>query len=104
MTSEQALEELLRMVYRNTDDFETKLSKDCYNTIVRSLKKQIPEKPIITIHKYIDGDTKEQGEYKLKHCPNCWKNSDIGYFESLVDKNVPYCRRCGQALDWSETE
>lgn len=69
-----------------------------------ALEKQIPQKPVESIHKYIDGNTQATKEFKLKHCPNCWEIRSLGYFESLVDKGVKYCHRCGQAIDWSESE
>lgn len=51
-----------------------------YHAVIRALEKQIPKKPI---------------NYKYKIvCPSC---------ENLVG-SAPYCRYCGQALDWSEEE
>lgn len=69
---------------------------------LEAVDKQIPKKPIISTHKYIDGDTNEEGTFQLKHCPCCWENRELSYFDSLVDINKKYCHRCGQALDWSE--
>ena len=69
---------------------------------LEAVDKQIPKKPIISTHKYIEGNTNEEGTFHLKHCPCCWENREISYFESLVDINKKYCHRCGQALDWSE--
>lgn len=43
---EDALREVLHQVYRNTDDFEMRISKDCYKLIREALEKQIPKKPI----------------------------------------------------------
>lgn len=69
-----------------------------------ALKKQIPKRPVITIHKAIDGNTNKEITYHLTHCPYCWEDKTMGYFASLMDKGVKYCRRCGQALDWSEDD
>lgn len=71
---------------------------------LEAVDKQIPKKPVISTHKYIDGDTNEEGIFRLKHCPCCWENRELSYFDSLVDINKKYCHRCGQALDWSDTE
>lgn len=49
-----------------------------YNTAIIALEKQIPKKPI----KY---------KYEIV-CPSC---------KTLVG-SAPYCRYCGQALDWKE--
>ena len=46
MMYEDALREVLNRVYRNTDNCEMCISKDCYKLIIEALKKQIPEKPI----------------------------------------------------------
>lgn len=36
-----ALREVLHQVYRNTDDFEMHISKDCFQLIIEALEKQI---------------------------------------------------------------
>lgn len=46
MMYEDALREVLNRVYRNTDDCEMRISKDCYKLIREALEKQIPKKPI----------------------------------------------------------
>lgn len=43
---EDALREVLNRVYRNTDDCEMRISKDCYKLIREALEKQIPKMPI----------------------------------------------------------
>ena len=81
MTAQKALHEISTMVFRNTDDFEMRISKDCYKTIVNALEKRIPEKA----HFH---HSREKG-----FCPNCL---------SVEDTSANYCRCCGQALDWSD--
>ena len=85
MTPQETLHEISVMVYRNTDNFEMRISKDCYKGLVNALEKQIPKKP-----KYIDGD------YDLPLCPSCGLSVD-------EDKEI-YCSICGQALDWGDNE
>lgn len=46
MMYKDALREVLNRVYRNTDDCEMRISKDCYKLIIEALEKQIPKKPI----------------------------------------------------------
>ena len=36
------------------------------------------------------------------NCPTCFYDRGLGLFDSLLDKNVAFCKRCGQAIDWSE--
>jgi hypothetical protein len=75
-----ALREVLHQVYRNTDDFEMRISKDCYKLIIEALEKQIPKK------------LKDDG---WLYCPICGR-------DVLMDR-FDYCPDCGQALDWSDT-
>ena len=74
-----ALREVLHQVYRNTDDFEMRISKDCYKLIIEALEKQIPKK------------LKDDG---WLYCPICGR-------DVLMDR-FNYCPDCGQALDWSD--
>ena len=76
---EDALREMLYQVYRNTDDFEMRISKDCYKLVREALEKQIPKK--------LKGDG-------WLYCPICGR-------DVLMDK-FDYCPDCGQALDWSD--
>ena len=76
---EDALREMLYQVYRNTDDFEMRISKDCHKLIREALEKQIPKK------------LKDDG---WLYCPICGR-------DVLMDK-FDYCPDCGQALDWSD--
>lgn len=79
MMYKDALREVLNRVYRNTDDFEMHISKDCYKLIIEALEKQIPKK------------LKDDG---WLYCPICGR-------DVLMDR-FDYCPDCGQALDWSE--
>ena len=79
MMYKDALREILHQVYRNTDDFEMRISKDCYKLIIEALEKQIPKK------------LKDDG---WLYCPICGR-------DVLMDR-FNYCPDCGQALDWRE--
>lgn len=81
MTNEEAFREVLNRVYRNTDDFEMRISKDCYKLIREALEKQIPKKV-----------TKSA-------CPSC---NRIFLFRHSEKRKGDYCDNCGQALDWSD--
>ena len=86
---EDALREMLHQVYRNTDDFEMRISKECYKLIIEALEKQIPKKPI-----FESEQTSPFGVDDVPYCPSC--RCDL--------PEVSYCEKCGQALDWSDTE
>ena len=57
----------------------TRLDVENYITIVESLEKQIPKKPIVV----------SKGEEEYSGCPVC--------NEFVFDD---YCQCCGQAIDW----
>lgn len=89
MMYEEALRGVLHQVYRNTDDFEMRISKECYKLIIEALEKQIPKKPI-----FESEQTSPFGVDDVPYCPSC--RCDL--------PEVSYCEKCGQALDWSDTE
>ena len=89
MMYKDALREVLHQVYRNTDDFEVRISKECYKLIIEALEKQIPKKPI-----FESEQTSPFGVDDVPYCPSC--RCDL--------PEVSYCEKCGQALDWSDTE
>lgn len=94
MTPNEALHEISTKVFRNTDDFEMRISKDCYKEIVKALKKQIPKK--IDINKYIY--TKCDCGYEFS------VHFGDGYYDVPIEIQTKHCPDCGQALDWSDTE
>lgn len=92
MTYEEALHEISTKVYRNTDDFEMTISKDCYKKIIDALEKQIPKKHIENI-------------YPWCICPNCGGSVYVKHIqEHIQNGEQTYCEHCGQALDWSDME
>ena len=69
------------------DDIESE-SGQALNMAIEALEKQIPKQPIGEKYELIEGCGK---------CPNC---------NNFIDDMRSYrvCGRCGQAIDWSETE
>jgi hypothetical protein len=61
---------------------------EALNMAVEALEKQISKKPIW-----------DMGWV----CPNC-KHEEILHFPKRPDWNDLFCKHCGQALDWSDTE
>lgn len=72
-------------------DLRWKLLKDYRQDVadiaISALEKQIPRKPI------------EKSPW-VYHCPNC----DSQKVEDVFIERFKYCRDCGQALDWSDTD
>ncbi len=68
---------------------------ECISVIVSALEKQIPKKP-----------THEATLYKCFTCPNC-KNVVDEFIDFRGEKTrviTPYCKFCGQNLDWGDKE
>lgn len=57
------------------------------NVALEAIDKQIPKQPI------------EKSPW-VYHCPNC----DSQKIEDVFIERFRYCRDCGQALDWSDTD
>ena len=84
MTYEQAIHTIKKgCIYRD------KRGSEALEVAVECLEKQIPKKP--NIHGYREGREINTISYT---CPVC--NKHIG-------RDV-YCKHCGTALDWSDTE
>lgn len=75
MTNEEALNILYKGIAPNPT-----ANNECIEVCKKALEKRIPKKPIKTRSEIV--------------CPTC--NTLVG--------SSPYCRYCGQALDWSNTE
>ena len=68
--------------------------------ILDAIERQIPKKPHVTTMGY----AYSAGKRTIRNCPYCYEVKGLGLWESLIDRPTPYCRRCGQAIDWSEVE
>lgn len=77
---EDTLHEVLNRVYRNIDDCEMRISKDCYKLIREALEKQIPKKVenyTIDCYGYMIYDcecpsckTEHKEMYPFAYCPH----------------------------------
>lgn len=93
MTIEEAKEQLREIIFDTESLIVGDVAKGIYRKDLEALKmsvealeKQIPRKPI------------EKSPW-VYHCPNC----DSKRVEEIFIERFMYCRDCGQALDWSET-
>lgn len=93
MTNEEAIEILQEE--RDYAQFP-KYVREAIKIATSAIKKQIPKK----------AKKKEENQYSTFYdCPCCG-----GYLVSKIDgelcggQKYKYCYRCGQALDWSDTE
>ena len=94
---------------------DTMRGGDYLLAVKSALEKQIPKKPRKEI--WVD-DEKRKGDVRLAtkddvltknnhgtitHCPNCDEWVTVQKYLSPPKYDL-YCRNCGQALDWSDTE
>lgn len=92
---EDALREVLNRVYRNTDDCEMRISKDCYKLIREALEKQIPRKPYF-------GEALGYKGFNGYLCPIC--RNWLLYPDEIPNSRDSFCSFCGQKLDWTEVK
>lgn len=72
------------------------IPKEILKVCVEALEKQIPKKPEI-----IEG--------KMWVCPNCnnnllWLYEEYPEKKTELNKGLPFCLSCGQAIDWEVSE
>ena len=122
MTESEAKKEIQHNVFCNTDNFQMTISKECYKTIIKSLKKQVQKKV-----KYEDVGYDQYNNVNVYACicPSCgleiirFNDNDVSdkcescdteemFHSSMVHHAYiglnNYCNRCGQKLDWSDEE
>lgn len=94
MTPQEAIENINNILYSDylcDESIDYQLTTDdikCLEMSKEALEKQIPKKT--TKRQYVPNGTLIYG-----HCPNC---------DWFTENFFKYCRNCGQALDWSDTE
>lgn len=114
MTPNEAYRELLSIRKHIEDGYITHLScggkadkqteKDieAYSIAISALEKQIPKKPsnMRRIGSSFDMSTGMSLSYFEGLCEVC-KTSNTNW---RAKEKITYCEKCGQALDWSDTE
>ena len=97
MTLEEAIDFILNKIQidvRFCSDEDIKKTEAALKLAISALEKQIPKKP-----KYEDVDN-IYGAIK-RTCTAC---GDVCMVSKGAKPYEHYCRQCGQALDWSDTE
>lgn len=69
---------------------KSEVVKEAYAMAISALEKQIPKKP-------------NKINTKANVCPCCNRFIDR-HEQKHGNLNIPYCKWCGQAIDWSDTE
>lgn len=85
-TSEQAKNNLEKLLLRGEQPADKVIALAC-----KALEKQIPQKV-----------SYEYDEQDYVYCPNC--KCELMSMDWYDHWKCNYCEKCGQALDWSDTE
>lgn len=96
MTPEEALNVLSNTnfsVNNEAEEQKCRVYQAAFKTAIEALEKQVPKKP-----KYEDVDN-IYGAIK-RTCTAC---GDVCMVSKCAKPYEHYCRQCGQALDWSDT-
>lgn len=91
---------------------ETK-QDEAVNVALKALAKQMPKRPIMgyafpeKLREVIKRTNPERAESKTECCPVCGRTLGVSQFvktQTGFRVGDPYCKRCGQAIDWKEGE
>ncbi len=96
MTLERAIE-ILNPEHREHYESIEPVNEAC-RMGMKALEKQIPKKPtpqIVKGGKRLIGNGWWCNGTTIYRCPNC---------NNFISRTYSYCDKCGQALDWSDTE
>ena len=74
--------------FYDSETYKPQKIKEALYMAIEDMEKQIPKKPMEVIT--------DDNEFICIICPSCQEIS--------VEFNDRFCRRCGQALDWSEED
>lgn len=107
MTNQEAIK-TLRELWRETND---SWYEEVYVMAISALEKQIPKKPVMgyafggKIREVIKRTDPERAESKTECCPVCGRTLGVSQFvkaQNGLRVGDPYCKRCGQAIDWGK--
>ena len=85
MNQQEAINHIMQQIQVNTDSIED--THEALHIIQKLVDKATPERVVLTI--------------STIRCPSC--NKQITN-RGCLHTNYKFCKWCGQALDWSETE
>ena len=93
MTENEAINRLIDHFRIHDDGRPTPYLDDAVSIAINALEKQIPKK--VKIQQWIY--TKCDCGYEFS------KDHGDGYYSIPLEKKTNYCPKCGQKLDWSDT-
>lgn len=90
----------------DVDDWAREIAAD-------AMEKQIPKKPVMgyafpeKLREVIKINDAERAESKTDCCPKCGRTLGVSQFvktQTGLAVGDKFCKRCGQAIDWTEDE
>ena len=92
------------LVMINVDSKRKTLGLQAMQVCKSALEKQIPKKPKIKLD-FAGLIQENKCECKYHYCPCCKQELIATINDRIVSgRKHKYCKHCGQALDWSDTE
>ena len=116
MTNHEAIDELqyaIDLIKQDGKDWIDERDIPILETAIHALEKQIPKKSVMgyafgeKIREVIKRTDPERAESKTECCPVCGRTLGVSQFvktKTGLRVGDPHCKRCGQAIDWTEGE
>lgn len=86
MTAAEAIKQLTNVVIY----YQGKCTREALDMAIEALEKQMPKKPL--------------HEHKNYYCPVCREDGWMLWDDAIPNDTDSFCGKCGQAIDWSDTE
>ena len=100
MTNQEAVEMIRNDIKLHHDALSGKYRK-ALSMAISALENQIPKKPGYT--KLMYKCNGEDLEINHPECPYC-RTHGLSLWDAAIPVGDKYCKRCGQAIDWTESE
>ena len=116
MTNKEMIIELqyaIDLIKRNGQDWLDERDIPILEAAISALEKQIPKKPVMgyafpeKLREVIKRKDAERAESKTDCCPKCGRTLGVSQFvktQTGLAVGDKFCKRCGQAIDWTEGE
>ena len=106
-------QEAIETLKANYPDICYEQLREAVDMAILALEKQIPKKPVMgyafgeKLREVIKRTDPERAESKTECCPVCGRTLGVSQFvksQKGLRVGDPHCKRCGQAIDWTEGE
>jgi hypothetical protein len=80
---------------------------NCYDPKIVNqpeIEYRVAKYPFRVRNAYKESGSGELVYWNSTHCPVCFWNMDIDFWDSMIGNGTRFCRRCGQKIKWDEEE